>query len=326
MALVPSPGLQIDIFVTNVKPSPHSNRNSYMSHILSPSPSPSQSRFPSDITNDYLVPPTPGFAHHGRQSPVSSESGEDSVEPYVDLSYYPGDLDGREYRREDRELGDFEPDCEDHILDLTNFDGDNDIVLPGEEALSRTVRKQGKIRRAKTRKAAAKTLVAKQTFSDGHTTELESRQTRDGRSSSHIPRQLSETTFPTDMLLPYTSPMSSRTGKRLSTGMEINPNDPVASYSDSSHLQSPPPTPRTSQYGHSEAHLNWESTSDATIVREMMPRSDTSAEEVRLEIDDQEMHDVNVVSEHAWPGKPKLDQMVSDEVDNSKGSTIVACE
>ena len=41
---------------------------------------------------------------------------------------------------------------ETHVLDYTNFDGDNDEPLPGENQLSRKLKKESKLRRAKTRR------------------------------------------------------------------------------------------------------------------------------------------------------------------------------
>ena len=43
-------------------------------------------------------------------------------------------------------------------------------------------------------------------------------------------------------------------------------------------------------------------------------------------MDEQEAVDVNVVSEHARLGKPKLDKLIADEVQVSKGAVVVACQ
>lgn len=44
-----------------------------------------------------------------------------------------------------------------------------------------------------------------------------------------------------------------------------------------------------------------------------------------LTIDQQELQDIRIVSEVARPGKPKLDKILHDEVERSKGSLAVAC-
>jgi len=51
----------------------------------------------------------------------------------------------------------------------------------------------------------------------------------------------------------------------------------------------------------------------------------SSGMEVRLEPDEHEIHAINVVAEHARPGKPKLNAILAEEVEDSQGSVIVAC-
>ena len=50
-------------------------------------------------------------------------------------------------------------DEEDHVLDLTNFDGEDDTRVPGEMQLSLRVKKEGRLRRAKSRKVQAAALA-----------------------------------------------------------------------------------------------------------------------------------------------------------------------
>jgi len=50
-----------------------------------------------------------------------------------------------------------------------------------------------------------------------------------------------------------------------------------------------------------------------------------SDSQLPFEMAEQEAIDVNVVSEHARPGKPKLDKVIADEVQASKGAIVVAC-
>jgi hypothetical protein len=46
---------------------------------------------------------------------------------------------------------------------------------------------------------------------------------------------------------------------------------------------------------------------------------------IRLEIDEMELHDVSVVSEHTRAGRPKLDRILADEVETANGSVMVTC-
>jgi hypothetical protein len=59
-----------------------------------------------------------------------------------------------------------------------------------------------------------------------------------------------------------------------------------------------------------------------------MPQTGVGAdgEEVKLDFDERELHDVAIVAEYARPGRPKLDRLLADEVERAKGSIIVACE
>lgn len=134
MAMIPSPGLDVDIFVTNFTPT-----------IAKNVPPPSE--------NNGLAAPKPRYA----DSKALSSDQYDSDDAFVDLSYYTG------------EFGDEENDIsaiplserENYTLDLTNFEGDNDESLPGERQLNRKVQKQGKKLREKSRKLS-RILDAKQ--------------------------------------------------------------------------------------------------------------------------------------------------------------------
>jgi hypothetical protein len=48
-------------------------------------------------------------------------------------------------------------------------------------------------------------------------------------------------------------------------------------------------------------------------------------DQLRLEVKEQEMRDVAVVSEQARPGKPKIHRILQDEVQRARGSVVVAC-
>jgi len=136
-----------------------------------------------------------------------------------------------------------------------------------------------------------------------------------------------------DRLLSNNSrPGASTPERRLSTPFEMDLGSPTAAHSDNSLWRSPPsrtqtPAPMYSEPLEASRFSNWDGRSDIASTREMMmSRSgDRPADEMALEVDESELHDVSVVSEHARPGKPKLDRILADEVENSKGSVIVAC-
>lgn len=132
--MIPAPELQVDIFVTNVK--------------YTPKPAPDLQRVPSDNTS--LAPPVPQFARQGspKGRPASTASVdsdyESDAESFVDLSYYTG-----EFTEESGELG-----HEEHVLDLTNFEGDDDTAMPGESQFNQSVKRAGKLRRQASQRAA----------------------------------------------------------------------------------------------------------------------------------------------------------------------------
>ncbi|KAF7976337.1 hypothetical protein HWV62_7072 [Athelia sp. TMB] len=342
LAMVPAPGLQVDIFVTNFTPPARPRYNM-------PPPALPAASF-SDVK---LVPPTPNFAReaksHFRRDSVESEDGDDDD---VDLSYYTGAHSGHsQYQpaRTDEEQagGDFNygPDHEDHILDYTNFDGDDDQALPGEEVLNQTVKKQGKLRRAKTRKATRATPAAmerlrerraKSTLGHGdiHHPPAETQlAARESQAQSHATTTSHGSAASVDRLLSYTSkPGPSMPERHLPTPLEMDLGSPTAAHSEDAPWRLPPSrthTPAPTYTEHSEAgHFsNWDAHSDIASTREMMMSrtGDRPGDEIALEVDERELHDVSVVSEHARPGKPKLDRILADEVENSKGSVIVAC-
>ncbi len=108
-------------------------------------PQPSRVSFapPPSKDKDELEPPRPGFAVNSRPvSRASSFESEDSADDSdVDLSYYTGNV------QEDGELG-----HEEDILDLTNFEGDNDTRMPGEAQFNLSVKQEGRSRRATSRR------------------------------------------------------------------------------------------------------------------------------------------------------------------------------
>jgi hypothetical protein len=311
MEMIPPPGLEINIFVTNFKSIPD-KRYSYTPSMVPP----------NSADSDSLLPPAPGYVHnHHRSGSADSIASVDEPQKYVDLSYYTA------YGDEDRV--DSSADGENYILDLTNFDGENDTKLPGEEAVSRRVMKDGKLRRAKTREAAR---AAKQAFEDG--ADGETHHDARGR-PGHRRSQPSA-----DSLLPH-----SRTGRHsrlsseidLRSTLEVSPErEPWSQYNTQRPLSRGPsfattrsqrPTSYVEGLDHSRApspSRDLEPNSDASI-RGLVERDSISGE-IRLEVDKQEMKDVSVVAEHARPGKPKLDRIIADEVLQSRGPVIVACE
>ncbi|OJT15719.1 hypothetical protein TRAPUB_4617 [Trametes pubescens] len=346
MDIVPNSELQIDIFVTNVKPVPPLKR----------APPPTRLSFvpppkPTEKTTE-LEPPHPVFVQEA--SPRSSISSEDSGEDTdVDLSYYTGGYE------EEGELG-----HEEHILDLTNFEGDNDTALPGEAQFNLSVKQEGRARRRNTRRMTMAVMAKHELIYKATELQFDS----PGQSSAQLVRASlppintdasSSSRRPnldinvTDVSLNSRGPLTPITA----TPLTATPNsahpliDPfrdagMSSPRHSRNLSAPgygastPASRRVSQalseqsvetpitpasrFGSRSRLSVW---TDTDSFAALVPGGDVEAvrEQLRLDLDDTEVDDVGTVAERARPGKPKLDRILADEVERAKGAVAVAC-
>lgn len=224
---------------------------------------------------------------------------------YVDLSYYTGDY------TENGELG-----HEEHRLDLTNFDGDNDDRVRGENTLNRAVKKEGTIRRAITRKKKttrrSKRVSELGTLPDLPTILAEIDQ-----------QQLSPTVLPrADPATPGDDPLgrhqAAAKSSRLSVQSIVLPTGRASSPAGWDM-----PKYGEGYMGHakrmSTASIATQASSMQSLMRETM-------DEPQLELGEQEMRDISVMAEFARPGRPKVDLILRDEVATASGRIVVACE
>ncbi len=230
---------------------------------------------------------------------------------YVDLSYYMGDY------TENGELG-----HEEHQLDLTNFDGDNDDRVRGENTLNRTVRKEGTIRRAITRKR--KTMRRSKRASEAF-------DSKSGTLSDlpTVPEAIQELQSPpgrprADSTTSSADPIGRRHAAARSSLLSISSIAPPMQRASS------PVGWDTSGYGDdmagsrqskrmSTVSLVSQASSMQALMREAM-------EEPQLELGEQEMRDINVMAEFARPGRPKVEMILREEVNMADGRVVVACE
>lgn len=294
MSMIPAPALSVNIFVTNFKPVLYYTPTAPSSRPASPRP----------YTLDVADSPTQ------RSSPFAL-GANDSDNYIVDLTAYTGTYGDEEPASLDLGVR------ENYTLDLTNFDGECDSALLGEEVLSRRVGTAGMVRRAKSR--TAKDALGSHGPGGRDT----------NRNSWQYPGALTEgpTFNPAECDLGTAQAISSKVSGYLTQG-------PQASSRPLPYPQSSPPhSPlRVDTFGihrpHSAVFADWDAASDAASVRALLPEVGKGAhgEEVSLVMDQRELHDVGVVSEYARPGKPKLDRILADEVQHSDGSIIVACQ
>ena len=338
--MVPPTELQIDIFVTNAKP---------MMRVLS-------SHGPPE--DPLLAPPNPQFARNntgpasrekGNHSPsnsVTSVETDSEADSDVDLSYYESEVANEEHG----ELG-----HDEHILDLTNFEDDDDTAMPGEALLNVAVREEGKKRRSVFRKSMLFPSAGTK-FEADHHPQVQLQQQRPQsqrmswyaagpgtRASVRLVDDGPSTPAMKSLAVPaigeasssqvrLLSPMSAATiatptsaapllGDREHANQHFTfppapqPADRRISFAAPSWDASPRPSSTYSRWSGSEAH------SLAALVSEA-----AAEEQIRLDLDEEEIHDISVVAERARAGRPVFSRILADEVERAKGAIIVGCE
>lgn len=338
MALVPG-SLHIDIFVTNapkdaLKSMPPAGPPSEKSGLHAPQMTqPSKSM--EDVSLDgppmipiHIIPPhekgrnrlsqasfnyeynalvAPSIGHSGGSGGGYGDGGIKESDYDLEMA---GDGHGPSRRsQEDRHYD---------VLDYTHFNGDLDAeVVPAEESFSRRLREEGAMRRKQTRKMTL-----------GYDS---------SRNSSWV--NVDEAASPTlvstpgDMASPFSLPSSRGHGRSASADLQSpgmtggkharktsNPAD--LSKLELGRLE----RPRGNRESSSSSIRN--SVMDVSAVQLMMPKVGKGArgEEMKIHFSEEELDDVLAMTEYAWPGRPMLDKLLQEEVENAKGALVVACE
>jgi len=314
--MVPGSALQVDIFVSNID---HKRSSTVTEHSLV-----------MHYDEGALAPPVPGFVKRDRSGSTSSvESMDDSGRDLVDMSYLPAAHNGDVYHSDI--LG-----HDEHVLDYTNFDGEDDTQAPGEANLNKRVQKEGRIRRAKSRRAAS-AAVAKEELSQRlgerernppppidprYAQLLAASQSLSPPPITNFPKYptLSSTTIGEE---PHASADAYRGGKIPN---EHVPGDDkrnrwsIASVTLQGGLSPSNQTPPRNSP--SPVASNVFATGAMESVRNLVAETGIPL----LEIDEEEMEDLHIISEMARPGKPRWDRILADEVERSRGAIGVACK
>lgn len=317
LEMVPGSALQVDIFVSNVdhKRSSTTTEHSLMMHY----------------EDGNLAPPTPGFMNRNRSGSSSSIDSIDDGRDLVDMSYLPAAHNGDLYHSDI--LG-----HDEHVLDYTNFDGEDDTQAPGEANLNKRVQKEGRLRRAKTRRGAS--LSAAKEGPNQRVGErarnpppIDPRYAQNSAppNSLSVPRATSPNRSPNFPMYPslssattgeepYASADAYRGGKvpnELIPGDDKRSRWSIASITPQDELNPSPPRNNPSPVG-----SNAFASGPMDSVRDLVAETGIPL----LEIDEDEMEDLHVISEMARPGKPRLDRILADEVERSRGAIAVACK
>lgn len=319
MAMVSPSELQIDIFVTNAKPM----IRAFSTHGIPTNPlAPPAPRFAQEDTSHSSKFEKKGHSPSPSTTTTESDNDYDSV---VDLSYYESEV----ANEEKGELG-----HDEHILDLTNFEDDDDTALPGEALLSMAVKEEGRARRSFWRRSLAiggKLEQEHRASYYGPAARSTARLLDDGP-SSHAMRSLAPIPETGSSRVQLTSPLSASTSTPTSAAPLLGDRDPPRFTFPpvSSRTPSPPPNGKRVSFGQSRSESprpastisQW---SDAHSLAALV--SEAAAEEhIRLELDDEEVQDISVIAERTRAGRPVFQRILADEVERAKGSVIVGCE
>jgi hypothetical protein len=239
---------------------------------------------------------------------IAAQMPEDD---YVDLSYYMGDytMDG--------ELG-----HEEHRLDLTNFDGDNDDRVRGENTLNRALKKEGTVRRALTRKKK-----------DSGRTKRYSGARADSKSKGLPDLPIFPGQAQLSLPIPFLEDPATPSSDALGLGQAAARSSRLSTQSIVLPVPRAPSSLEVDKSGYEDGytgrsqHVKRMSTmsiaSQASSMQALMREVD---EEPQLELGVQEMQDISIMAEFARPGRPKLDLILRDEVGTAGGRVVVACE
>lgn len=347
MALVPGSALQVDIFVTNVpkdtKPSMPAGDSSKAPRISWAPAKDSLSLNPTGGASMEDVSLESGSRGQGHLAPsnekdsrrISNLSMMSDVHnnllmpnPYdgpTEGRYADGGLKGPDY---DYEMGmggpsHFQEDSNYDVLDYTHFDGDLDAALvPAEESFNRRLKQEGALRRKMTRKmtmgmgpedqehlwadlgqqVASPTLIV--TPGPGQTsTPLPSTQRFDGHSQTLPPGGDVMGKDPRQSAAPSYMQELSKREKRLARPSMTSISSAMSTGSIRDKLM------------------------DVSAIQAMLPKTGKGArgEEAALHFSDEELEDMLAMTEYAWPGRPMLDKLLKEEVEQAKGPLVVAC-
>jgi len=357
MALVPG-SLQIDIFITNIPGDPMtmSPAGTNPKEKKPDPPSGSKLQIPGkhytalhtsrisqsltdmeDVPLDFC-PPVPIYlvqpeekSRWNRSRVSISDDYNTLLVPspigFADGRYGSGGLKGKDYEYEMgvRSGGHFQEDSTYDILDYTHFNGDLDAeVAPAEELLSRRLRQEGAARRRKTRKAMG--------YHSQNSPWVDFGQQVGSPTSAMGPEEYPRFSPPSS-LHSHESAREDRHSRALTldvteatlTGKQARRVSVPVYLQQYEFGQRDPSKPRDKSLDRASIR---DSIVDVSAVQSLMPKTGKGArgEEMEIEFSGEELEDVLVMAEYAWPGRPRLDKLLREEVEKARGAIVVACE
>lgn len=314
LEMLPTDMIQIDIFVTNT---------------TSP---------PTSATKDtFFAPPKPRFAmgsdgsRRGSLDSIASQLSVDSHSEHDNSRMEVGSAEGG---------SDLDTSYVD-IVDLTNFEDEEDVQDEAERKLSSQVAKEGKVRRARSRKAA-RGSVAQPPLSPRRPSDLR----LDSSSSSdhtHVDNRISQhqSAYGSEIQAPRTQSAYNLTPGYINpfAGGALRENrQSYRSIAESSYGRYDPYGERGMRDSPSPSMFFDDSVSvTGDSVRGLMNRASQTQSMIMLDgaapedmtdptvwINQADFIAMSSMAEHARSGKPKLAQVFEEELELAKGSIMVA--
>ncbi|KAJ9110493.1 hypothetical protein QFC19_001619 [Naganishia cerealis] len=324
LEMVPPDALQLDIFVTSQ--SGVTNR-----------PPPLQSFYGTD--DIALLPPRPQFAvGHGRRESSDSVSSEMSQDNSSELAYLDSSANN-EYLEND----DSSPTAD--VLDLTNYEDEDDVEeSPAQQELSNKVQKEGKVRRARSRRANKRPTSGSTAqhgmryppsqppsllpYTEDHGDSHSYEDLQDTPRPQYAARQESRYDPPPPILMAPRPGHAHRPSTASSVGGVYS--DP---FGDGKGRYSPSPSMQTMDYdarsyagggGESPfpARQTLHSRASSMVFMEGAhePRGANGVTGGGLWLEGTDYHSMNIIAEMARLGRPKLDVILQEEIDRARGT------
>lgn len=278
--MVPSPGLDVQIFITNYKPSPGSG------------PTTNLESEPYNPSQEILLPPSTVLHVSTPSVDMSDTENQSPITPDFDLEGFHT--------------------SEDDVLSLTNFEGDNESTLPGEDFLNQQVKIIGKARRAVLRKRRKQPPLKEE--EDHASPKPRMYHYRLSRSLHGSEDTLFDNGSDADI---YSRFLQEYLAPAEISNVAIDKQLHYAAKIQYPPAFIPKSFPRAFQRPRGRSNDESPLISSPTESNGYQPR---------LDVEEKELNDLLVVSEFARPGKPRIHRIVGDEVRGAEGSVVVACE
>jgi hypothetical protein len=317
--MVSSKALQIDIFVTGSTGAAIKRNASIYQNLYDPTPG-------------TFAPPKPSFAGGPgpRRGSADSVTSQMSLDEGSDLAYLAGP---------DQPVSDVDPYYEQNdegIIDLTNYE-DEELEEPSALAMefSQKMRKEGKIRRALSRKRNKKHIqgesISKYQYPPRKPSHLAYTDESVGQSQTIFAADDRPPSAQNDYSSPYAEPRPLYAEQGHASRPSLTPSA-AESYSGrydpfgGSRGVSPAPSVGTYEYDQ-QSYIDGSSTPrpvigsqrGSMVLLENAPGSDSMAD-AGLWMDAKDYESMLFMSEMARPGRPKLDVILQEEIAQAQGT------